>query len=70
MRKQPIVAIIVSVALGACAISIADHFQAQGRMEKSKEAYQTCVAQHLKDPGECDPLKALYEKDKAEFEKT
>jgi uncharacterized low-complexity protein len=68
MTKQSVVAVAASLALAACAI--ADHYQAQSRMEKSKEAYQNCVALHLKDPGECDPLKAIYEQDKDDFEKT
>jgi hypothetical protein len=68
MNKQPIIAVAVTLALGAC--GVADHFQAQSRMEKSEDAYRTCVAANLKDPNQCDPLKAIYEKDKAEYEKT
>jgi hypothetical protein len=68
MRKQSIIA--VSIVLGLAACGIADHYTAQSRMEKSKEAYQTCVGQHLKDPNECDPLKAIYERDKADYERT
>ena len=68
MTKQPIIVIAAFVTLAAC--SIADHFQAQDRMQKSKDAYDACVAAHLTDPGQCDPLKAIYEKDKADYEKT
>jgi hypothetical protein len=62
MNKQPIIAVAVTL--------VADHFQAQSRMEKSGDAYRTCVSANLKDPNQCDPLKAIYEKDKAEYEKT
>jgi hypothetical protein len=68
MNKKPIIAAAISFALGAC--GVADHFQAQSRMEKSKDQYTKCVAANLNDPGQCDPLKAIYERDKAEYEKT
>jgi hypothetical protein len=65
MNKQPVA---VALALGAC--GVADRFQAQSRMEKSGDAYRTGVSANLKSPNECDPLKAIYEKDKAEYEQT
>jgi hypothetical protein len=67
MGSKVIVAVSV-MALTAC--SIADHFQAESRMNKSGEAWRNCVAANLKDPSQCDPLKAIYEKDKADYEKT
>jgi hypothetical protein len=39
-------------------------------MNKSGEAWRNCVAANPKDPRQCDPLKAIYEKDKADYEKT
>ncbi len=61
------------VMLLACSLSacgIADHYQAQSRMEKSQDAYRKCVAQHTSDPASCDELKKFYEEDKAAFDKT
>jgi hypothetical protein len=64
------VAIAVCYGLSVSACGIADHYKAQDRMEKSKDACTKCVAENLSDPSQCDPLKAIYEKDKAEYEKT
>lgn len=68
MGSKVIVAAGLLAALSAC--SIADHFQAESRMNKSGEAWRNCVAANLKDPSQCGPLKAIYDKDKADYEKT
>jgi hypothetical protein len=61
---------IGAVALGALsACSIADHFQAESRMNQSQDAYRKCLAANTQEPRLCDPLKAVYERDKADFEK-
>jgi hypothetical protein len=54
------------VGLSAC--SIADHYQAQSRMEKSQDAYRQCLLQNAADQRRCDELKKFYEEDKAKFE--
>jgi hypothetical protein len=38
------------------------------RMEESRQAYNDCVAQIHPGAPSCDRLKALYQKDKAEYE--
>ena len=54
--------------LSAC--GIADHYQAQGRMQKAEDAYRQCLVQHTADPASCNELKKFYEQDKAAYEKT
>jgi hypothetical protein len=46
---------------------IADHFEAESRMNASQDAYRKCLGGNLGQPILCDPLKAVYEQDKAEF---
>ena len=53
--------------LSAC--SIADHYQAQSRMNDSQDAYRQCLVEHTGQPSLCDAQKAFYEQDKAAFEK-
>jgi hypothetical protein len=53
--------------LSAC--GIADHFQAESRMNASQDAYRKCLGENTRDPKLCDLLKAVYERDKADFEK-
>jgi hypothetical protein len=57
------------MAVGLSACGIADHYQAQSRMEKSQDAYRQCLLQNTADPRRCDELKKFYEEDKAEFER-
>jgi len=63
------------LALGAAAIgmlsacSIADHFQAESRMNASQDAYRKCLSANTTDPKACDPLKEVWLRDKADFEK-
>lgn len=59
-------------ALALCGLSacgIADHFQAESRMNASQDAYRKCLGQNTREPSLCNPLKAVYERDKADFEK-
>lgn len=63
--------VIVSWALTALNLSacgIADHIKAREQMEKSEDAYRNCISENLNDPSKCDPLKAIYERDKVAFE--
>lgn len=65
--------VVVGLVLFACSLSacgIADHYQAQSRMEKSQDAYRQCVAQHTADSASCNELKKFYEEDKAAYDKT
>ena len=55
------------VVLSGC--GIADHFQAESRMNASQDAYRKCLGENTREPALCDPLKAVYERDKADFEK-
>jgi hypothetical protein len=58
--------------LALCMLStcgIADHYEAQSRMNTSQDAYRKCVADHVGQPSTCDAQKAFYEQDKAAFEK-
>jgi hypothetical protein len=64
---------VAGLMLLACSLSacgIADHYQAQGRMQKSEDAYRQCLVQHTADPTSCNELKKFYEEDKAAYEKT
>jgi hypothetical protein len=53
--------------LSAC--GIADHFQAESRMNASQEAFRKCLGENIRQPSLCDPLKAVFERDKTAFEK-
>ena len=64
--SQNIYALIALLALSGC--GIADHFQAESRMNQSQGDYRKCLAANTADPSKCDPLKAVYEQDKAAFE--
>lgn len=68
--KLTIVAGLLLLAGSLSACGIADHYQAQGRMEKSEDAYRQCLLQHTVDPTSCNELKKFYEQDKATYEKT
>jgi hypothetical protein len=69
MSKAPIITSSACVAVGRSACSIADHDKAQDRLEKSQDAYRTCLVAHTSDPRQCDTLKTLYESDKASDER-
>jgi hypothetical protein len=61
---------LLAVAVGALSgCGIADHFQAESRMNQSQDAYRKCLGDNTGKPALCDPLKAVYERDKADFEK-
>jgi hypothetical protein len=66
--KAFLAAAFMALSMNGC--SIADHFQARDRMDKSGDAYRNCVASNLRDPSVCEPLKAIYENDKAAYERT
>jgi hypothetical protein len=68
MSKASLVISSALVAVGLSACGIADHFNAQNRMEKSQDAYRTCLGTHTSDAGQCDTLKAFYDADKAAYE--
>ena len=55
------------IPLSAC--GIADHFQAESRMNASQDAYRKCLGENTRQPSLCDPLKGVYERDKVTFEK-
>jgi hypothetical protein len=38
-------------------------------MNASQDAYRKCLGENTRDPKLCDPLKAVWERDKADFEK-
>jgi hypothetical protein len=61
---------LLLLAFSVSACGIADHYQAQSRMEKSEDAYRKCLLEHTADPASCDALKKFYEQDKAAYEKT
>jgi hypothetical protein len=65
MSKASIITSAACVAVGLSACSIADHDKAQDRLEKSQDAYRTCLVAHTSDPRQCDTLKTLYEADEA-----
>lgn len=67
------VTVVAALILSTCSLSacgIADHYQAQGRMQKAEDAYRQCLVQHTADPASCNELKKFYEQDKAAYEKT
>ena len=69
MSKLAILAsALVAAALSSCAV--ADHYTAQGRMEKSQDAYRSCLVSNAGDETKCTTLKAIYEEDKAAYEKS
>ena len=68
--KSTFVIALVLLASSLSACGIADHYQAQSRMEKSEDAYRQCLLQHTADPASCNELKKFYEQDKAAYEKT
>ena len=45
-----------------------DAEEAAIRMEESEQEYNDCIASRHAGGSSCDSLKALYEKDKAEYE--
>jgi hypothetical protein len=68
MSKFSLLALhLVAAALSSC--SIADHYTAQGRMEKSQDAYRNCLVSNSGDETKCATLKAIYEEDKTAYEK-
>jgi hypothetical protein len=69
MKRATVVGLIL-LACGLSACGIADHYQAQSRMEKAEDAYRQCLLQHTTDPASCNELKKFYEQDKADYEKT
>jgi hypothetical protein len=54
------------ILLSGC--GIADHFQAESRMDSAQDAYTKCLTANPQLPATCDPLKAVYEQDRAAFE--
>jgi hypothetical protein len=67
MGKRALLCATAAFLLSGC--GIADHYKAQDRMEKSQDAYRNCVATNLNNASKCDALKAIYEADKAAFER-
>jgi hypothetical protein len=68
MSKFSMIALpLIAAALSSC--SIADHYTAQDRMEKSQDAYRNCLVSNSSDETKCTTLKAIYEEDKAVYEK-
>jgi hypothetical protein len=59
-------AFLVIATLSGC--GIADHFQAEARMNSAHDAYTKCLAEHMSDQPQCDGFKAVYEQDRAAFE--
>jgi hypothetical protein len=45
----------VMIAVGLSACSIADHFQAESRMNASQDAYRKCLGENTREPKLCDP---------------
>ena len=66
LQIRKLIGALSLLALSSC--GIADHFQAESRMNASKDAYRKCLGDHLRETALCDPLKAIYERDKAEFD--
>jgi hypothetical protein len=58
---------LIAAALSSC--GIADHYTAQGRMEKSQDAYRSCLVSNSGDETKCATLKAIYEEDRAAYGK-
>lgn len=58
---------LIGLFLSGC--GIADHYTAQSRMEKSEDSYRTCVVANPTNEDKCATLKAIYEEDKATYEK-
>jgi hypothetical protein len=69
MSKASIIMSSACVVVGLSACSIADHFQAESRMNASQDAFRKCLGENVRQPSLCDPLKAIYERDKADFGK-
>jgi uncharacterized lipoprotein len=68
MKSKLVVAVVLMN--GLCGCGIADHYQAQSRMEKSQDAYRQCLLQNTADASRCSELKQFDEQDKAAYEKT
>lgn len=59
-------AFLALALLSGC--GVADHFEAESRMNAAHDAYTKCLAEHMSDQAECNGLKAVYEQDRAAFE--
>jgi hypothetical protein len=60
--------VIISTMLVLSGCGIADHFQAESRMNSAHDAYTKCLAEHMSDQAQCNGLKAVYEQDRQAFE--
>ena len=58
---------LIGVFLSGC--GIADHYTAQSRMEKSQDSYRACLVANPGAETKCAALKAIYEEDKAAYQK-
>jgi len=66
-KLTPLSLLLPILFLTSC--SIADHYTAQGRMEKSQDAYRNCLVSNNGDESKCATLKSIYLEDKAAYEK-
>jgi len=58
---------LAALPLGGCAI--ADHFQSRADMDQAGKDYRTCLAAHVEQPNLCEPLRQVWEQQKATFAK-
>ena len=63
---RAVATLLMVIALSGC--GVADHFEAESRMNSAHDAYTKCLTDHMSDQAQCDGLKAVYEEDRATFE--
>ncbi len=56
----------LTLALTGC--GIADHFNAQGRMDQAGKDYRQCLLNNVNEPQKCEPLRQVWEAEKAAYQ--
>jgi hypothetical protein len=69
MTNSPSIVLLLCASVFLSSCGIADHYESQGRMEKSQDAYRNCLVSNNGDESKCPTLKAIYEEDRAKYEK-
>ena len=60
--------IILAAVLCLTGCGIADHFNAQGRMDEAEKDYRKCLNSNVAKPDVCEPLKQVWQTDKTAYE--
>lgn len=59
---------ILLVTFGLTGCGIADHFNAQGRMDAAEKDYRKCLNANVGKPESCEPLRQVWQADKKAYE--